>query len=61
MIEEPIPGKSLALYRIFAELTGRWSTPNWIYGTETGKPRHGYKPMQIEWKPLKMSSTGESQ
>jgi hypothetical protein len=49
----PLPGMSVRLYQIFAEACGRWATPNWQFGIETGKPR-AYKPMQIEWKPLKM-------
>jgi hypothetical protein len=63
MIEEPLPGKSLVLYRVFSECTGRWSTPKWIMGVDT-RARwvpHGDNPSQSTAKPLKMSSTGDSQ
>jgi hypothetical protein len=50
----PLPGMSVRLYQLFAEATGRWATPNWLYGTETGKPLRGYKPLTIEWKPANM-------
>jgi hypothetical protein len=51
----PLPGMSVRLYQIFAEASGRWATPNWQFGIETGKPR-AYKPLTIEWKPLKMNT-----
>lgn len=57
MIDAPIPGLSIRLYQLFAEATGRWSTPHWMMGVSTGRPLGGYKPLLVEWKPLKMITT----
>lgn len=55
MIPEALPGKSVVLYRVFAEAEGRWATPTWIMGCSTGKPFNGvYKPLALDVKALNM-------
>lgn len=55
MTKEMLAGKSIILYRVFAECSGKWATPNWAFGVELGKPR-AYKLLQIAWKPATMKT-----
>lgn len=50
----PLPGLSLVLYQVYTHACGRWATPNWMMGCETGAPR-AYKPLKIAWKPATMT------
>lgn len=45
---------TIALYRVFAECSGKWATTNWMYGCDTSP--HANKPLTIAWKPMKMST-----
>lgn len=63
MTDEPLPGKSLVLYRVFAECVGRWATPKWIMGVDERSRwvSHADKEMQSTAQPLKMAIDGRSQ